>query len=551
MSLRALILCLGLSALGAQAQSLIIRGAPQSVRLMGRTGAVTVERLDVNGSPVSSGNLQVSFTAPPGAQVSLGPEPYSSWLSTVTAVISTGSSVSVPVYLRSGARGLQSWTASGAGFTASMVSIFVRDDALTCDVESGRTLVNDVPPGCFNTLVAPYLQSTIGASASAAHRGNFGLRLIDGEAGTGAAADTSVFDDGAPLFGDFHARTWVRVVSANALGLPVFAQFTNGTGSSPSLLDVKMRPDFTLTIAGFASDAGYSEVVADAGLRLGVWQLLQLSVTGVGSADGGRWLWLDGVQVAQQRGVDFSGTRLPVGRFALGEPYVDGREWLGTVDFDDIRTAGVPLATRFSLSLPVDGGFVGECLPLDVQLRAAFGDGLAVTGELLQVALDAGTAASLFGDLSCALPVTAVAMPASTSSVTLWFRASQAGPSVLATHPDFIPGASVLNVTTPPALMLLPVLTVAAPGALVDFSVTGGTGRGRSFDLVTNTSGAVVDVNGRYQAGPMSGDDVVRVRDSAGLSAQSTVHVAVAEADAGVMVDAGVTVNAGVMSTPA
>ena len=548
MSLRAVMFCLGFSALCAEAQSLSIRGAPASLRLMGRTDAVNVERLDVNGSPVTTGTLQVTFTAPPGAQVAIAPEPNANWTSRVTVAIPPGSSVSAPVYLRSGVQGLQSWTASGQGFTITMASIFVRHDALTCDVETGKTLVTDVPPGCFNTRITPYPQSTIAPSASAAHRGNFGLRLVDGEAGTGAAADTAAFDDGAPLFGDFHARTWLRVVSANGLGVPIFAQVTNGTGLSPSLLDVKMRPDLNLTIAGFEIDGGYSEVVADAGLRIGVWHLMELSVTGVGSADGGRLLWLDGERVAYQRGVDFSGTRLPVARFAVGEPYVDGREWLGTVDFDDIRTAGAPLATGFSLYLPVDGGFVGECLSLEVQLRAGFGGGLAATRELLQVTLDAGAKATLFEDPSCARPITGVPMQTDTASAILWVRATQPAPSVLATHPDFLPGASTLDVTAPPTLMLAPSLMVVAPGALVNFSLTGGTGRERSFRFVTNTSGAVIDSNGRYQAGAMSGDDVVRARDSAGLTAQGTVQVVAL--DAGMTGDAGMAVDAGTPGTP-
>ena len=532
---RIVILGLGLFAFKAPAQSLVIRGAPASVRLMGRTGALTVERLDVNGTPVTGGNLQVIFAAPAGAQVALAPEPFATWASMVTAMVSPGSSVSAPVYVRSGVRGLQSWTASGPGFVSAIASIFVRDDALTCDVETGTTLDTAVPHGCFNTAITPYPQSTMAASASAAHRGNFGLRLIDGEAGTGNAADTSLFDDGAPLFGEFHARTWVRIVSTNQLGQPIIAQVSNGTGIAPSLVDVKVRSNLDLLLGGFESDAGYSEAAADAGLQVGVWHLLQLSLTGVGSADGGRSLWLDGVEVAQQR-VDFSGTRLPVGRLALGEPYADDRRWLGTIDFDDVRTAGVPLATGFSVRLPGDGGFVGECLPLEVSLRARFGGRPATTGEALQVTLDAGALGELFEDSACALQVASGVMPAGTSSVTLSFRASAPAPSVLATHPDFLPGSSTLDVIAPPALVLAPSFTVAAPGAVVNFTVTGGTGRGLFFELLTNSSGGNIDATGRYQAGATSGNDVVRLRDSAGQTTQAAVQVV---ADAGMTLDAG------------
>ena len=99
----------------------------------------------------------------------------------VTVSIPPGSSLSPLFYLRSGVRGLTSWLATAPGFTAATATVLVRDDSLTCDVETGTRLDTELPPGCFNTLIEPYLQSSITASVSAAHRGSVGLRLVDGE----------------------------------------------------------------------------------------------------------------------------------------------------------------------------------------------------------------------------------------------------------------------------------------------------------------------------------------------------------------------------------
>ena len=462
----------------------------------------------------------------------------------VTVSIPPGSSLSPLFYLRSGVRGLTSWLATAPGFTAATATVLVRDDSLTCDVETGTRLDTELPPGCFNTLIEPYLQSSITASVSAAHRGSVGLRLVDGESSMGGAADTALFDDVAPMSGDFFARTWVRVAASNGVGSPIIAQFSNATGLSPSIIDIKVRSNLNLAIGGFGADAGYSEIGADAGLKLGVWQLLELSITGSGTSDGGRSLWLDGQPLLEQRSVDFSGTRLSVARLAVGEPYADDRRWLGTIDFDDVRSAGVPLASRLEVQGP-PGGFTGECLALEVQQRASFGGGLAVTGEPLFVTVDAGGTTRLFVDSSCAVPGAQVVLIPGASVVALSFRASQPSFSVVATTPDLLSAARTVTVLAPPTLNIVPSLARVSAGAAVDFTVTGGTGRGLAFRVSANPSRGTIDPTGLYQAGPTTGVvDTVEARDSAGQTSLATVEV-VDPVDAGT-VGAG-TVDAGAL----
>ncbi len=447
MSARVVLFC-SVLALAARGQSLRVQGAPTTLRLGGRTQALTVQRLDAAGLPVTGGNTMAVITAPQGGQVSLGPEPFSAWGPMVTASILPGGSQSAPFYLRGGVRGLSSWSVTAPGYTSAVATVLVRDDALTCSFESGTLLDTDVPPGCFNVSITPYAQSSMTSAMSAAHRGRLGLRLIDGEASMGNAADTSLFDDTAPTFGDFSARSWVRVVATNGLGAPIIAQLTNASGQSPSLIDIKLRPNLDLVMGGFAADAGYSEFGADSGLSVGAWHLLEFAVTGAGTSDGGRAVWLDGRLMVEQRSVDFSGPRMSVGRLALGEPYADDRRWLGTIDFDDVRSAGVPLASRLELQVS-DGGALGECLPLEVQLRSSLGGALTASGEVVPIQLDAGGAAGLFVDPSCAVPGEQVLMPPDASVTTLSFRASQLSFVIVATTPDFLTTYRAVTVRAP------------------------------------------------------------------------------------------------------
>jgi hypothetical protein len=420
----------------ASAQSLVFRGAPTELRLIGRSEAVRIERLDVNGMPAGGAAMMVTVTAPPGGEVSPDPQPIGSWATSVQVSIGAGVSLSAPVYFRSGTRGARSWTASGAAFTDAAASVFIRDDALTCTMESGTTLDTEVPAGCFNVLVRPFVASTIGASMAAAHRGAWGLRVIDAHSGNTNASDISVFDHGGRAFGDIHARTWMRVVSWNNQPNPIIAQLTNGTGIVPSLVDVKVKQNLQLTVAGFTVDAGYDEAFSDAGVVVGTWHLLEFSATGAGNRDGGRHLFLDGRLIARQEGLDFSGTSMPIAQFTLGEPYADSQRWQGTIDFDDIRTAATPLASTLGVSS--DGGAVGACVPVEVQLRSSWG-GLAWTREATVVEVDAGATASVFSDVSCATPGNQVTLGVGLTSVGFSVRSLGTNVAVEVSSADFLP----------------------------------------------------------------------------------------------------------------
>jgi hypothetical protein len=382
----------------ASAQGLFFEQLPATQPLGGRSGAVTIERRNGN-TPVTTGNVQVTISADsPVAQVSSTPEPWGLWGPTLQLPIGPGQSRTAPFYVRDGRVGTTRWTASASGFVSADGGNVVRTDSITCDVETGTVLDTDSPAGCFNTRYAPYPASFVGASMQSAHRGSFGVLLSDMEMGVGDAADMALYADGAPIFGDVFARSWVRVRSSNSMGTIILVQLTNADATSPSIIDVRLTTaSGRLSVGGFAADANYLLTEGDGGLWVGDWHLLELQARGVGTSDAGRRLWLDGQLLVDDRGVDFSGGRLSVARLAIGEPYAQDRAWQGLIDFDDIRSAAIPLAT--SLRLVPTSGTVGDCVPIGVELVSSQTGGPVAATQGFTVALDAGSL--VFSDSTC------------------------------------------------------------------------------------------------------------------------------------------------------
>lgn len=549
----------------AVAQSLVFESLPAESRVGGRSEAVSVMRLRADGQPDTTGTTQVTVSADsPQAQVSVDAEPWGAWGPTAQLSIAPGGSSTAKFFVRDGRPGVTTWTATASGTTSALQPMTVRTDAVTCGFETGTTLDTDTPPGCFNTLYAPYPVSSVTASMAAARRGTWGLRLIDGEGGLGDASDTALYEDGAPIFGAYYARAWVRLVSSNFLGGAIVLQLTNTAVQSPSLVDVRVAMDTgRLDVGGFDVNAQYALAVGDAGLSRGQWHLVELAATGVGQRDGGRELWLDGQSVAAERHVDFSGATLFVGRLAVGQPYASDRRWLGTLDFDDVRSAVVPLASRLSLA-PVGAAYVGECVPVTVRLVDTPTGQPAAAPEAFVARVTVPGDAGVFAEGSCVGVDVGVAFARGATEATFGLRPAAALTTVDVAADDFLGARRVYAFDEPPPLGLAPSAGVVEPGAVVDLVVTGGTQRGLGFFTTLPSGGALVGQ--RYAAGATTGvEDVIVVRDSSGRTAEARFTVvapdagaveedaglagdAGVESDAGVAPDAGSTVDAGVVT---
>lgn len=91
---------------------------------------------------------------------------------------------------------------------------------------------------------------------------------------------------------------------------------------------------------------------------------------------------------------------------------------------------------------------------------------------------------------------------------------------------DSLANSANVSVSVGPGVTTTPRTASVAPNDLLGFAVSGGSGKGYAWSLVTNASGATIDAsNGVYVAGRTGGVDVVRVVDSLGNGDSATVTV--------------------------
>lgn len=91
-------------------------------------------------------------------------------------------------------------------------------------------------------------------------------------------------------------------------------------------------------------------------------------------------------------------------------------------------------------------------------------------------------------------------------------------------------GMAAAEVEVAPGLVLVPAHAEVPPGTAIAFEVSGGSGT-VMFELARNESGGSVDASGRYVAGAMMGQDLVRATDMATMqSAEATIDVSASAA---------------------
>ncbi|MHB8876535.1 MAG: clostripain-related cysteine peptidase [Myxococcaceae bacterium] len=91
---------------------------------------------------------------------------------------------------------------------------------------------------------------------------------------------------------------------------------------------------------------------------------------------------------------------------------------------------------------------------------------------------------------------------------------------------DSVGATAFATVTIGPGLSIAPVNATTNTGGAVAFSAAGGSGTGFQFTIQTNATGANINVStGAYVAGAIPGADIVRVSDSLGNIATTSVAV--------------------------
>ena len=126
----------------------------------------------------------------------------------------------------------------------------------------------------------PSANVTIDAHSSAAHRGGYGLRVIDSDTQAGSGAQAQV-DVTTSNLASAYLRFWFRVRSSNAQGWFLVAQiWGNPPGTNLSLFDLSVLGDGSVSVAGATGTGAFVGSTNVTNLQLGTWYLIELELFG-------------------------------------------------------------------------------------------------------------------------------------------------------------------------------------------------------------------------------------------------------------------------------
>jgi hypothetical protein len=294
---------------------------------------------------------------------------------------------------------------------------------------------------------------TVGVDAAAAHRGALGLRLVDAHAGSGSNVEGYVaMTVPQPSSATCYLRTWLRTTPGSGGGdvMPSEIETTPASATSGVYDFALTAPAMDLSARGFDALGNYA-TDGTVTSTTALWHLVELALTGVGTAQGSRTLWVDGAR-AVSAAHDFSGLRL--GSVALGEPWADAAAVTLTLDFDDARIGPAPPASTLTAAATAPLK-VGGCARFTVDLKDSAGAAAAAPYDVDASLSLGGAALSVFSDEGCAQAAPSLRVPSGASSASGSFRPSRAGSlPFVATHLDFLSAPTQVDVTDEAPLAL-------------------------------------------------------------------------------------------------
>jgi uncharacterized protein (TIGR03382 family) len=299
------------------------------------------------------------------------------------------------------------------------------------DFESGVLLK---PVGVWDAANTIGPTVTEGPSDAGAHRGAYGLRIVDNDSTAGTGFEGSVAVHQSTNFGSsVYLRAWVRQQFTPGGGVFLLNSNLSNTYQGSSELSVNTTTG-QLWLSGYRDDSGYDDIPCDGGLGFGQWHLLELSATGIGTPSGGRSAWLDG-RLTGQVSTDFTSSTTV---FLTAGEYWSDRIVTGILDLDDVRASSAPNATWLDVRGPGNAA-AGDCVAFTVQLSDVLGS-QALAPYAVAVALSGPGAFASNG--SCSALVSSLTIAAGTSSANGFFKPAAAGnASVSGSHVDFLTGA--------------------------------------------------------------------------------------------------------------
>jgi hypothetical protein len=267
--------------------------------------------------------------------------------------------------------------------------------------------------------------------------GSFAVRMADTSASAITTAEVSVPQSGG---GNFYARFWSRRgttgYSAETDDAVILAEVRSGTAgeannfASFGLVRRTLFHDARFTGRGTVSSASLTTFDS-----AGSWALLELYLTGIGTATGTRALYFNGNRVLNQTGIGFSGA---LASFALSVSASTQASYTATFFYDQLRIATAPLASKLVLTAPPQSQRgTGECFPIVAGLIDSVSGAASLAPYRVDVALTGALMGPLHSDPLCAVPQANLPIAAFASSATGYVRPSGVV-TIDAAHPDFL-----------------------------------------------------------------------------------------------------------------
>jgi len=321
------------------------------------------------------------------------------------------------------------------------------------ELESGQLSIFDTPPGkAGGTFPFPPpagLSILPSSSAGDVHRGLFGFRVTDNDASAGAGTGVSQFVNISGVgSGLVYHRLWWKPAPISATGSRNVAALTATALACPtsnSVADLIVAGDGTLSVGG-CNGSTYTQVASATQASPNVWHLLELRATGLGTGSGTRSVYIDGTLAVTQSSLNFTGFTL--NQVSDGQVFSSNRVYQGTDSFDDLRTSVGMMPSRLVLTVPAltDGACSAA---ITVEARDSDGTARPVP-EPTTVSLSAsGVSGTFYSNPGCTSSITTVPIPVGTSTATVYFKPSTAGPGTLAaSNVDLLSTPAPVTVTS-------------------------------------------------------------------------------------------------------
>ncbi len=315
------------------------------------------------------------------------------------------------------------------------------------ELESGTLAVTTTPPG---KAASTFTTGATGVSASAAgiaaHRGAFGLRVIDSDGQTGPGGGAGQLSRISPVGGTLHRRFFWRPSTTNGLGARTIAALSSTTLGSRAIAEVMVSGTGALSLGGFDLALNYVTTTSSSTASTNAWHLVELLLTGVGTNAGSRKLYLNGTLAAQASGLDWSG--VTVDQLVDGQVFSTNRAFQGIDDFDDLRASRAVMPSRLVLSAPPMADRVCSGA-VTIEARDSDGTARGVVEPMLLALSVSGLTGSFFSDASCTSAISSIPLAVGTSQATVFFRPATAGSATLtATNLDALSVPAVVAVSS-------------------------------------------------------------------------------------------------------